>query len=258
MGVASSLAGLSHVDQTKAGGNIWILSLAETCVSLQMQRHASDSPESSSSSSRDLESLIFGRPKLLSHKSQSQVILCDFHSGERIETSSCILKIFPPKSSVAYEKELSIYTHLGTQNSNADAVEEITPTKFWSGVWSAERYQEFLGGRLPTVLRRTDTQVDVLVLSYVENICALSSDETSEVRLHAANAALRSLQALHSNEIVHGDISVDNVLFQRNGNRYDALWIDFSASVINASRNSISREWKKAVDYFAHMVLSIL
>jgi len=55
------------------------------------------------------EQPILLEPSLLNHKPDSQVLLCDASSSE-LGVSQCVVKIFPPKRKVAYEKELAVYS----------------------------------------------------------------------------------------------------------------------------------------------------
>jgi RIO-like serine/threonine protein kinase len=195
------------------------------------------------------ESLSFISPKLLSHKPHSQVILCSVRSAAENTKTQCVLKFFPPKANAAFRQELLVYSKATTSES----LQEIIPEKLWSESWTASRYHKFLAN-LPSVLAKSDRKVDVLAISYIEDSDALIESEPPELHIYAAKAALRALQELHENKIVHGDVSVDNLLVQREFDQYFAYWVDFSQSRLNAKQRDITYEWQKAVDYFADLV----
>lgn len=199
---------------------------------------------------------IFLKPRLLSHKQHSQVLLCEtyFPAADDDLQTPCIAKIFPPKSKPNYDKELAVYTH---DTGSAGLSGSARPRLLDSGTWSKSRYKGVLGGKLPSVLKRSDTLVFVIVLEYLESEDLLATDQPSEVRLRAAKGALRYLRVLHTEGILHGDVSVDNVLFRKIGNTgYEPFWIDYSAAVVQASEALIGREWKKSIGYFARLVTS--
>lgn len=198
------------------------------------------------SSSVSDEPFTFLRPKLLSHKPQRQVVLAEANNVEGGTAPPCILKLFSPKAIVAFERELSVYS--------SDGAQEVRPQKLWSGSWKSSKYLEFLRGNLPSILRKSDPQVYVLVLSYVESIDALPPSQSTDLQIHAVKAALHSLRVLHSAGIVHGDVSCDNLLLQQDDNQFFALWIDFSSSSVNSSVASAEHEWQKAVAYFSRLV----
>ena len=169
----------------------------------------------------------FQRPKLLSHKAGHQVALSLARNDEAGGgPTPCILKFFSPKCRTAFERELSIYS--------CEEIEESRPQKLWSGTWASSKYSEFIGN-LPSILRKSDSLVYILVLSYVEGFEAFIPSQPIELQKHAVKAALLSLQKFHSAGIIHGDVSVDNLLLQNNGDRLEAIWIDFSSSIVNAS-----------------------
>jgi RIO-like serine/threonine protein kinase len=196
----------------------------------------------------------FSRPKLLSHKPRSQVFLCDYSSTGSDSVSACIIKVFTARDKVSYRKESSVYS-LARGSGLASGLNAL-PTKLGSGEWDATRYQEFIGGKFPSAMRRSEVGVDVIVLAYIESFNAFGMSESLETRIRGAKSALRTLQTLHTNGIVHGDISVNNVLIQRYRDSYTATWIDFSASVINPTRARIALEWRNAIDYFSQLVPS--
>jgi RIO-like serine/threonine protein kinase len=192
------------------------------------------------------EPFVLSKPRLVNHKTRTQVFSCDYAGAERI--TPCIVKLFSPRSKANYEKEVAAYT------SAASHQQSSLPIKLWSGVWSVARYQQFIGNKFPSVLRRTENQLNVILLSYVESIDALSPDESPEIRQRAVKAALRALQVLHSIGIVHGDVSRDNVLLHQNGAHWEATWIDFASSIVDPSKRDVTHEWQKAIEYFSNLV----
>jgi len=187
----------------------------------------------------------FLRPKLLSHKGRHQVVLSVAQDAESGEETPCVVKFFSPNARHAFQRELSVYSYEGT--------EDARPQKLWSGAWPSSEYLEFLRN-LPSVLRKSDGQVYALVLTYVESIDSLAPSQPTELQKHAVKAALLSLRRLHSVGIVHGDISVENLLLQQNGHNLEATWIDFSSSSVQASMAMIEQEWEQAITYFSQLV----
>src|ERR1700676_606381 len=118
------------------------------------------------------EPFAFSKPRLVNHKTRTQVFSCHYHaSAERITPSPCIIKLFSPRSKATYEKEVTVYTKASSHPQSP------LPIKLWSGVWSVARYQQFVGTKFPSFLRRTENQLNVILLSYVERIDALSPDD---------------------------------------------------------------------------------
>lgn len=186
------------------------------------------------------------KPRLISHKPRTQVLQCDY-TDESGQACTCIVKLFSPRAKVGFGRERDVYWLGNVQKGN------ITASALWSGLWTSTQYQSFLGGNLPSMLRRTEHQVRVLVLSSISNSTLLRNVGLSS-RLAAVKASLQSLRALHDVGIVHGDPSADNVLIQMCGDRLTATWIDFSASVIKPSEFDVSHELQKATEYFAQFV----
>jgi len=198
------------------------------------------------STSASHDPFTFRRPKLFSHKAGRQVAVSLARNDEAEgDPTPCILKFFSPKCRTAFERELSIY--------NCEEIEESRPQKLWSGTWASSKYSEFIGN-LPSILRKSDSLVYILVLSYVEGFEAFIPSQPIELQKHAVKAALLSLQKFHSAGIIHGDVSVDNLLLQNNGDRLEAIWIDFSSSIVNASAAMTRHEWEQAVTYFSDLV----
>lgn len=193
----------------------------------------------------------FSNPKLVSQKVRTQVILCDAFDFEDQRQISCVLKFFSPNAESAYQRELAVYSSVELSAE----LQEIVPSKLWSGTWSSTKYRNLLGKHLPTSwLRKSDRQLSVIVLTYIYNTEPIS-DAPEGLRLFLARAALHSLRRLHAAQIKHGDVSADNLLIQReDGRGYLPFWIDFSSSAVGASQVSILHEWEKAVDYFSDLV----
>jgi serine/threonine protein kinase len=175
------------------------------------------------------------QPKLLTSKPRSQVFQCDYTDESGNSNTPCIVKIFSSRARIAYEKELAVYLAVDCQSPH------VTPSKIWSGSWSASHYLVFLAGKLPSMLRGRENQVDVIMLTYLQNATPLSRIDTSN-RLEAVKSALRALLQLHEIGIVHGDPSAGNVLIRGIGPRVSAVWIDFSSSIMNPSKADISFE----------------
>ena len=187
----------------------------------------------------------YQRPKLLSHRAGHQVVLSVAQNPEVGDATPCVLKFFSPKCRDAFERELSIYDYR--------EIEEARPQKLWSGIWPSSKYSEFLS-KLPSISRQSGSRVHTLVLSYVEGIEAFVPSQPMEFQKYAAKAALLSLRKFHSAGIVHGDVSVDNLLLQKSEDKLEAIWIDFSSSIVKASKAMVEHEWEQAVTYFSHLV----
>jgi len=201
-------------------------------------RSPTDQP---SGSAQDIPFTLL-RPRLLKHKPRSQVVQCEYAEATGNDRA-CIVKLFSPRARLAFENELLVY-------SIEEAQSELA-SKLWSGLWTTQQYHSFLGGNLPSMLRRPENQVRVLVLSPVPNSIPLS-DVDDPLRVTASRAAMKALQRLHRLGIVHGDPSASNVLIDRAGQT--ATWVDFSTSVLRPTAADISHEWQRAADYFSQFV----
>lgn len=197
------------------------------------------------------EPFLFQRPRLLSHKSESQVIYCDAFDIESRELGSCVLKFFPPKAHSRFERELEVYDIASKSNT----LQEAVPRRLWSGSWDSKRYQKFLEGRLRSILRKGDKHVDLVALEYIQWSDVISESHPLELRIHAAKSALRSLRVLHDNGIIHGDFSIENILFQKFESYYLAILIDFSASRLGNTGAEMVYEWEWALDYLSTAVI---
>ena len=148
---------------------------------------------------------------------------------------------------MAFENEVALYSMEKIQKTG------VVPSKIWSGSWTVEEYQAVLGGKLPSMLRRPENLVRVLVLSFIENATPLSHIKTPYL-LPAVEAALFALRRLHRVGVVHGDPSADNVLMHGGEEQNLATWIDFSSSIASASDADIDFEWTKAIEYYSQRV----
>jgi serine/threonine protein kinase len=193
---------------------------------------------------------LFLRPSLISHTAQSQVIECEAHDKSHGDRQGCILKFFSPRAESALKQELAVYTKV----KGDEELGGFVPRLLWSGTWPSQSYRSFIG-RFPSLLRKSDRSVRLIAIELIINaIQNFPASEPPELHVYAIKTALHALQLLHSNGIVHGDISVDNIIFRREAEFYDAFWIDFSSAIIDASPEDVAYEWQKAVQYFSHLV----
>jgi len=198
--------------------------------------------------------LLFVRPLLLRHSPASQVIECDAIDNEDGFSQPCVLKFFAPKAEAAFRRELAVYT----KTNKEEILGNVVPLLLWEGEWSSAKYKTFIGN-FPTLLRKSDRAVKFLAIHRITNtVYDFPTGEPVELQPYAVKTALHGLQILHSFDIVHGDVSVQNLLLRRNSEYYDALWIDFSSSIVDASEQDMRYEWQKAVQYFSNLVCSCL
>ena len=196
----------------------------------------------------------FFNPKLVSHKTHVQVVYSDAFDFKGNKEIICVLKFFHSKIKAAYDRELAVYSAVASSKE----LQEIVPLKLWSGTWSRAQYFDFLGKSLPSLLRRSDEEILVIILPFIHHIGAISNSP-EDVHTFLVKAALHSLRRLHAAHIAHGDISQSNLLIQReNDSGYYPYWIDFSLSTVGSSTTEISREWEKAVQYFSGLVYDCL
>lgn len=190
--------------------------------------------------------------KLLSQKSKSQVILCDFFESDPRNINQCVLKLYHPSNEAAYINELIVYD---LRSSNPELI-EIVPERLWTGAWNARTYRKFIGEDFPSLLRkweRRDKAVLVHVIEYIEDVGPLHA-LPEDLQPFIVKAALHSLRALHKAGIAHGDVSNQNMLVTKNNDSYGIEWIDFGASSPTASPALIALEWENAVSYFSDLV----
>jgi hypothetical protein len=191
----------------------------------------------------------YSRPKLLSHKSRSQVIQTNFTDPESKRPSTCVLKFFIPRDYIQYEKEVSAYSTVGDAGVNPQPLAD----KLWTGSWTVAQYQKFIGN-FPSILRKSDKLIHVLMISFIKDAQQLSSITSISRQKQAVRAVMGSLRLLHNLGIAHGDVADSNVLLQSLEDSYSATWVDFSASVTKAPDAMLEAEWRKAVDYFSQLV----
>ena len=190
-------------------------------------------------------------PKLLRHKAQHQVFLCDYDTfpnptgGSNL---SCILKLFSSRAQNSFKREVSAYTVIESNLIYSKPVAK----KLWSGRWDASKYKEFVQvGNFPSVLRRSERNINVLMISFIKHGKELSRISLTE---QSVRAAIKALQTLHSVGIAYGNISTSQVLVWRERERYEAKWVDLSSSIVGASQRVLSREWQSCLEYFSKLV----
>jgi len=96
--------------------------------------------------------------------------------------------------------------------------------------------------------------VYVIMLEHIEAIPLSSITPTMEL----IKGALSSLSELHGLGIVHGDISMDNILVIKESGGLEVMLIDYSSSWLDASQEQEDWEFLRAAEYFAHLVRTIL
>jgi len=196
----------------------------------------------------------FYDPKLISHQSKQQVILCTYDSNPATgNPSQCILKFFSPKRRAAWKNEEAAYSVV------RDADLEIVPLPrlLWSGIWTETYYNQLIRVKLPSVLGRNETSVHVIMLSYIDETQTITRQPTIAQQKLAVKAAMLALRCLHTLKIIQGNVSEENVLLVKKDATYLAYWIDLSSCTIGASERALSREWREAIEYFSQLVLTI-
>jgi serine/threonine protein kinase len=194
------------------------------------------------------EKATFTRPRFLSNGFHSQVILCNARlSGRPAEKPvTCVLKFFPSHFQLCFEKEVQAYRTLLESDTTLKY-----PKPYGFAEWSTAKYIKTIGRTIePLVGADTEENVFVLILQYVE----VGDAPPSSLSLELAVAAMDSLNLLHKEKIVHGDISTHNILAVENETTTNITWLDFSCSWTNASAEQIRWEWNKAAEYFAKLV----
>jgi serine/threonine protein kinase len=195
------------------------------------------------------DKVTFTRPRFLSTGFHSQVILCNTRlSGKSVyKPITCVLKFFPGRFELFFEKELQAYRRLLDSKTTLKY-----PKPLGFAEWPTAKYIKTIGRSIePLEGADTESAIFVLLLEYVETRDVSSNSVTIEV----AVAALESLNMLHQEGIVHGDISIGNTLaFENDVGETDVMWIDFSCSWTDASPKQIEWEWQRAVEYFAKLV----
>jgi len=196
---------------------------------------------------------LYSELKLLRHSSLQQVILCDYSSVHGpVQTAQCILKLFSSKARKACDIEVSAYSTVKDSDLQHSPLADV----LWSGSWTADQYNEIIGGKLPSIIRPRETTVFVLMLSYIANAERITSISPGLRQEIAIKRALQALRSLHSLKILHGSVGPDNLLLLKKGPSYFAYWIDLSCSSLNASQRALSREWNDAITMFTDLVSS--
>jgi serine/threonine protein kinase len=191
----------------------------------------------------------FTRPRFVSSGFHSQVILCNTRlSGRSADKPiTCVLKCFPGRFQLFFENEIQAYKRLLQSKTSLKY-----PKPLGFAEWPTAKYIKTIGRTIePLVDVDTESSIFVLVLQYVETLDVSSGSITIEV----AVAAMESLNMLHNEGIVHGDISILNILtFENDAGETEVMWIDFSCSWIDASAKQIELEWRRGTEYFAKLV----
>lgn len=192
------------------------------------------------------EKATFTRPRFLTSGFHSQVILCNCRlSGRSADKPiTCVLKFFPSRFQLCFEKEIHAYRRLLESNTTLKY-----PKPYGYAEWPTAKYIKTIGRNIVPLIG-ADNNVFVLILQYVE----VGDTSSSSISLELAVAAMESLNLLHKEKIVHGDISIDNILAIENETTADITWLDFSCSWTDASMKQIQWEWDKAAEYFAKLV----
>jgi serine/threonine protein kinase len=202
--------------------------------------------------------IVFTRQRLLSSSPRTQVIRCNYSipngrpRGRKpaAPLPECVLKVFPSRFRISYDKEIATYTRLVGSDSTVQY-----PKPLGYGQWTTEKYAKTIAQGIRSTLTYGDNStIFVLMLEFVE-ATSLSSMRVSE---EIAMAALSSLAALHSVGIVHGDISTTNIFLVGDETSPEIVWMDFSSSWTEASPNQISWEMERAREYFAIWVWCVI
>jgi RIO-like serine/threonine protein kinase len=196
------------------------------------------------------ERAVFSRPKLLSLGQHSQVIRVNYKlPWDKGSPDDCVLKIFLPRSRVAFEKEKEVYCFL-----------ETTPIRFeyarpiGYGEWTPAKYLKTIGkGIAPLPSATSQASIRVLLLRYVDGTLLHNIASSSVI----AASALSNLAGLHERGIVHGDISSDNILVSEEDDALKVFWLDFSSSWANASLKQVTWEMEKAAEFFEEWVFRL-
>ena len=195
---------------------------------------------------------VFTRPRVLSTTPHSQVVRFAVQippSREKSKESfECVLKFFTIDSQVSYKKELAAYAALAEQGISD------CPSALGHAEWSSEKYLKTLGKRPKALIdSKYESMIFVIMLQHVHGSVPLSS--IANISPEIAKATLLSLSHLHAAGIVHGDISLDNILVTEGKDKtFKLTWIDFSCSWTNASQKQIEWETEIAAMYVAQWV----
>lgn len=192
------------------------------------------------------EQWIFSQPQLLKVSSRSQVVRFKYKLSKKATNKSgrdCVLKFFPEPSRPLFDREVNAYDTLDKIGNSADYVNPIA-----AGVWSCTKYLKALGqGILPLTV--SDNEVSVLMLDFYDAPPLSSRRLTKPLAI----AILKSLEELHSVGIVHGDISLENILLLDEKPPH-LMWLDFSSSWTDASNSQKNWERDRALTYVSKWV----
>jgi RIO-like serine/threonine protein kinase len=191
---------------------------------------------------------VFTRPHILTALPNSQVIRCQTRSlkGHSAET---ILKFYSFENRIAYDKEVKVYRYL-----QGKPTEKLHIAKcLGHAEWSHSKYVKVVSKKNASIAIGLNSTIYVVMLQPIPNAQQLAS--LSSLPLSLVVSALSQLWELHVLEIIHGDISLTNILV----NDDDVVtWIDFSCSWTKASSEQIRWEMDTAKEYFALWVFPSL
>jgi serine/threonine protein kinase len=200
--------------------------------------------------------LLFSRPIWLSSAPTHQVIRFTARfprsAKKQAETVDCVLKLFTSAARTSYDKEVAVYARLNEIDSKIPR-----PKLLGCAEWSREKYAKTVGKGIPLLPAGTkfDSLVFVLMLEFLERSQPISTIAT--IPLDLAKSALSHLDQLHSLAIVHGDISLSNILIissDQADEPFNTAWVDFSSSWTDASSKQILWEHERAIEYFSQWV----
>ena len=192
---------------------------------------------------------IFSNPILLKQGDRSQVLVCDYRPPRRTNESSkqCVLKFFPERFHLNFEKEVATYHFLLKAEHKSRLVNPLGYDK-----WPRGKYIKTIGRNIkPFAAEGADQCVDVLMLEYVP--AGTQESQSTKIPLTRAASAMTALKDLHNLGVVHGDVSIDNILAP---DEETVMWIDFSNSWLDASKQQLNWEWVWAAEYFSNLVYS--
>ena len=195
------------------------------------------------------DQLTFTHIQLLHTSNRNQIVRCNYKKGRKV--NSCVLKLFPTKFRLSFEQERETYNKLLDANTNL-----LYPLPLGYTKWSVAKYEEVIGSTIGSILDGTpsnDSGVYVLMLHFIENAKQLDKVYPS---LQLAIEIIASLDNLHRIRIVHGDLSLSNILLIKESltDVGKIMFLDFASSWTNASRKQLEWETKNAVEFFAAWV----
>src|SRR3979490_2284189 len=103
---------------------------------------------------------VFSRPRLIRHGPQSQIVRINYKlPWRKTDSIDCILKLYPQRSSVAYDKEVGIYHLL---YATATPFQYAKPLGY--AEWTPAKYVKTIGKGIQSILDPNDSTVLVLLL----------------------------------------------------------------------------------------------